>query len=228
MGPMGLQGLAGLQGEKGDAGLQGDKGDKGDKGDPGRDANLYAGTNPGDMVQLDQDGRIPASVMPATAASSGSEIKVAFLKDVKAPGASGGIAPALRWIVRELNEVSGDTSIVSLNNNRVTLQAGTYLIEAKLPAYATNYSKAKLVNSTTQETMILGTRTRNSTAVDAYCFIDGQIILSEPTTIELQQAFYIERESGLGLGVPEDTMLGYPAGFGEKEIYSVLKVTKLK
>jgi len=223
LGPMGIQGLAGLAGERGE------KGDKGDKGDAGRDANLFAGTNPGDMVQLDQEGRIPASVMPVVAASTANEIKVAFLKDVKDPGMGGGDAPALQWIVRELNEVSGDASIVSLNNNRVTLQAGTYLIEAKLPAYVTNYSKAKLVNTTTQETMILGTRTRNSSSapVDAYCFIDGQIILIETTTIELQQAFHTERQ-GIGLGMALTSALGVPAGFGEKEVYSVLKITKLK
>jgi hypothetical protein len=214
MGPMGLQGLSGLQGEKGD------KGDRGDKGDAGRDANLYAGTNPGDMVQLDQDGRIPASVMPAVAASNNVS-EVAYIRDVKPSGVHGGSCFANTWVKRDLNFHSGSTSFISLANSQITLAPGEYRIEGRAPAFQIASHKAKMVLVSNGATVLVGSSARShatyASATDS--FFNDTLIVNVTSTFEIH---HICAKDYLDYG------LGAAGAFGEPEVYTQLKIEKVK
>ncbi len=53
---------------------------------------------------------------------------VAFVKDVKADGVHGGDCGVLVWTTRDLNNLTGNTSFISLASNQFTLEAGTYIV----------------------------------------------------------------------------------------------------
>jgi len=73
---------------------------------------------------------------------------VALLQDQKSAGTHGGQPPNNSgYFERDLNTEVFDTgNFVSLSSNNFTLIAGTYLIQASIPAHRTNSSKALLYN----------------------------------------------------------------------------------
>lgn len=73
---------------------------------------------------------------------------VVVLQDQKAQNTDGGTFTAGAWQTRSLTTVVKDTgSICSLASNQFTIPAGTYLIYARLPAYAVNSHQAYLYNT---------------------------------------------------------------------------------
>ena len=238
VGPQGPQGLKGEVGPQGPQGLQGEVGPQGEKGDPGDPAavaliagtgivgsiigstdmiSVDVGTEPGQIPQIAADGKLPAEILPES--SSGTEIHVAFIKDIKETGVNGGTCPAGSWITRDLNNLSGDTSFVSLNNNAFTLQPGTYLIDGFAPSYGNNMVQAKVVSGGSD--IIVGSlagghptyRTMSNSV------IMGQIQIPVATTFYIQQRCYTET---LNYG------LGLASSFGSGEVYTQIKIMKIK
>jgi len=238
-GPQGLQGIAGAngaKGDKGDQGLKGDKGDKGDQGDPGL-VSLTAGngilggtingnggtiavntgSGAGQIPVIGSDGRLPASIMPY------AQQKIAFIKDVKASGTHGGACdPVKGWEqVRDLNSVSGDQSFIALASNQITLDAGTYAIEASAPAYLDGFHKAILVNAETGVAALLGSNARSHGSAGGMepSVIMGQLVLPAQTT------FVIKHRCSSKMDVMG---FGSAVSFGVDEVYTQVKITKLK
>jgi hypothetical protein len=246
-GEKGETGPQGLQGEKGDTGAQGIQGlpgiagaagEVGPQGVAGKDANVSlsagvgikgeivngvgevsvdVGTGPGQIAQLGVDGRLPASILP----DMGSSTKVAYIKDLKPSGTHGGDCVAGAYVKRDLNSISGDSTFVSIANNQIFLAPGTYRFDISAPGYLENLHKAKLVNTTSGQTVLIGTTERSHVQYGgvSHSKIIGEVIISEASSFEIQHRCTTSRTI-VGFGVA--------SSFGEDEVYTQVKVEKVK
>ncbi|MGZ3787766.1 MAG: hypothetical protein ACXVLQ_04545 [Bacteriovorax sp.] len=232
-GATGAMGLTGAMGPQGPMGLTGPKGDKGDPGlvsltagngivgttilGNGGTIAVNTGTAAGQIPMIESTGKLPASIIPDSAQ------KIAFIKDIKTNGTNGGTCDSTKnWEqVRDLNSLSGDTSFVTLANNQFTLPAGTYVIEANAPAYLDGYHKAVLVNAATSEFILLGSNARSHNVAGGMepSTIMGQVTLTAATS------FVIKHRCATSM-----TLMGFgvAAGFGVDEVYTQVKITKVK
>jgi len=146
-----------------------------------------------------------------------------YVKDVKASGTYGGTFTSGAWQTRTLNTTSGNCSFLSLSSNQITLDAGTYLIDAIAPAYKVNSHKAKLVKdpSGTPSDEIIGSNEQIDNAVNiiSHSKIVGQIVLTNSSTFEIQH-----RCSTTGT----TTGFGNASSMGVDEVYTQVKITKVK
>lgn len=235
-GPQGFAGATGATGAQGPQGLQGIAGLKGDKGDPGL-VSLTAGngilggtisgnggtiavntgTGAGQIPVIDSSGRLPASILPD------APQRIAFIKDIKANGTHGGSCDSAKgWEqIRDLNSLSGDTSFVSLAANQITLAPGTYIIDANAPAYLDGFHKAVLVNAATAEFVLFGSNARSHNVAGGMepSIIMGQIVVSAPTTFVIKHRC-ASAMMNIGFGVA--------MSFGVEELYTQMKITKIK
>lgn len=149
--------------------------------------------------------------------------KIAYLKDVKASGTVGGTASAAVWQTRNLNAITGDSSIVSLSANQFTLQPGEYDILAKVPSYAGDSNKARLKNVTDNTYPDGGTGSSefswsggNGTSTS---FVECRIVLTEAKTFVIEH--YVATSSG-------PSSLGFAASIaGVDEVYTQVKIIKI-
>jgi len=102
---------------------------------------------------------------------------------------------------RELNNVSGDSDIVSLNGNQFTLSAGKYRLDYYGLGYQCGYSAVFIFDvtnnqyvSTEKFHVYLGPATDTQVAISDYDFID----ISSDTVFELRQYTNLGVGSGLG------------------------------
>lgn len=218
-GPAGLQGAMGPQGPKGDKGDKGDQGEIGPQGPKGDDAVVNTGVGPGQIPLLDQNGKLPESVLPENSAG-GSSVKVVFIKDEKPSGTNGGTCNT-SWLTRDLNTISGDSGVASLNGNVITLNAGTYNLEAMVPGYFAGAHKSKLVNAQTGVEVSWGTNAHSHPSAGSmtHSVIHARLVVSESLSLVIQHRCAIERlNQGFGLA----------NGYGGPEIYTSLKIEKLQ
>ena len=83
------------------------------------------------------------------AQGSGLFSAYALIEDQKSSGTQGGTAETGAWRTRDLNtEVADAGSIVSIASNQFTLQAGTYLIKWRAPAYNVDNHRSRLADTT--------------------------------------------------------------------------------
>ena len=236
-GPQGLQGPAGLTGAAGVAGAKGDKGDKGDKGEAG-DPGLVSltagagilggsiqgnggviavniGAGAGQIPVIGSNGRLPASLIESQ--------KTVYIKDIKPSGTHGGSCdPVKGWEqVRDLNSISGDASFASLAQNQITLDAGTYEIEASTPAYLDGFHKAVLVNAQTNGFVLIGSNARSHNVSGGMepSKIMGTFTITEPTT------FVIKHRCATAMA---NIGFGAATSFGVDEVYTQVKIIKTK
>ncbi len=199
VGPQGIQGLTGAQGLAGTAGADGATGAAGAVGPQGV-AGLKGETGDAALVS-----------------------KIAFIKDLKLSGVNGGTCdPAKAWDqVRDLNSLSGDSSFVSLSSNMFTLDAGTYIIEAHAPAYLDGFHKAVLFNVDSNQPLIYGSNARSHSTAGG---MESSIVMGQ-VTIAAQTVFAIKHRCGV---LRADVGFGSAISFGVEEVYTQVKITKVK
>jgi hypothetical protein len=165
---------------------------------------------------------INASKSPALVGVPLLQPRIATLSDVKAANTAGGSSTSGSWQTRTLNTLVDPTGIVtSLASNQFVLPAGTYYIEAITPAGASSQHKCKIYNVTDATDALLGTSAQivSSSASSTDSTVKGHITISSAKTFELQHR----------VGVSTGTSgYGYPSNFGVNEIYSVVKIQKIK
>lgn len=149
---------------------------------------------------------------------------VAFVKQVEAAGTNGGTATSGSWEKISVNTLSGDIADVgvSLSSGVITLPAGKFLIEGHVPIFDTNTGKSRLRNTSDSTTAIVGESTyANPSATSAAnAMVSGVLTLTESKNFELQAQVGTTSTSTNGYGVA--------CNFGEVEVYSTLKITRLK
>ena len=247
-GPKGDQGIAGAVGPKGDigpAGEVGPQGPKGDQGIAGADGAVGPQGPKGDAgpqgpmglagAQGPQGLQGPAGPQGAqgeTGAQGPQGVKgdkgdkgdrglsqIAYIRDEKTSGVAGGTCTASAWNTRILNTLGGDTSFITLQNNRFTLTPGKYFIEASTPGYQVGMTQAKLKVIETNEDVLVGSSTfsHNTSPSVVHSQIQGEVIIEQTSTFEVQQNCALTRNlSGLGV----------PSSFGLKEVYTQVKIIK--
>ena len=139
--------------------------------------------------------------------------------DMKPTGTNGGTFTANAWQTRTLNTLSGANSAdVTLNANQVTLQQGTYLIEAVAPAYDVAEHHVRWRNVTDGTDAIVGSPL-NSNDTSNTSRLSGHVVVgASAKTFELQHRCLLTRETvGFGLA----------SGFNVDEVYAVVTITKL-
>jgi hypothetical protein len=150
--------------------------------------------------------------------------KTAYIEDRKASGTNGGDSTANTVHTRDLNTVTGDTSIVSLSSNQFTLQPGNYEIYVEAPAYVTNRNQIFLYNVTNSSYEIDGKSSFSGTnAMQGDAKLSGKLSISSATTYEIRHWVQSARTHGLGVASDND-----PSNPQSSEIYTQVKITKIK
>lgn len=147
---------------------------------------------------------------------------VVYLKDIQSGGVDGGTGTANgTWLPRNLNTPDGDLDLVSLSSNQFTLQPGVYTIDATAPFRGVDAHKIRLYDVTNSAAVIFGNNsTANSASVeDAVASLNGFLNLTSATTFQLEYTCATTKPSN-GLGAA--------TSFGANEVYSVVKITRLR
>jgi hypothetical protein len=144
---------------------------------------------------------------------------VATIEDQKSSGTDGGDFTSGAWRTRDLNTVSGDVSIVSLNSNQFTLQPGKYIIDASASALSVDRHKCRIRNIT-DGTNYIGTveLSDSSASTSNRTFATANISISEAKVFELQ---HYGQTTELGVG------FGSALNDGTVEVYSKITIRKL-
>ncbi|MGD0826571.1 MAG: hypothetical protein ABSA09_00585 [Desulfobaccales bacterium] len=182
------------------------------------------GTGANDLVQLNNSGQLPAVSGANLTNLPSTSMPIAQLSDTKASGIAGGTFTSGSWQNRTINTIMYDPSgIVTLIGDNVSwsLPAGTYRFQISAPAYAVNGHQIQLYNVTTSSISLLGTSEFDvySTAEQTRSFIDGVVAITGTTTFEVQHRC-VSTQTTYGFG--------YPCGFGNSEIYTIVTITKLQ
>lgn len=161
---------------------------------------------------------INASKTPSLVTIPNLQQRVAYIKDVKASGTAGGTFTAGAYVTRTLNTTEDPTGIItSLASNQFVLSAGIYDFEISAPRYLVNVSKVKLRNITDSSDALIGTN--SDSGVSAVDFARGQVTITSAKTFEVQHRCGTTR-AGDGLGGA--------ATYGESEVYTQVKITRIK
>ena len=144
---------------------------------------------------------------------------MAYIEDVKPSGTIGGATTSGSYLTRDLNTIRGDLTFASLVSNEFTLIAGQYILEASAPAFVATQHKIRLYNVTNLAVEQVGDLSYSHpispslTRSTVKCTID----IAVDTTYRIEHQ--VTSANALGFGVP--------AGFGDDEIYTTVKVIKL-
>lgn len=152
--------------------------------------------------------------------------KTAYIKDVKPSGTLGGAASGgytANYKARDLNTLEGDTGFISLDsvNSRFRLQAGVYDLEADQPVRRVNNFQSRLYNFTDSIVHTLGSSgyATGTTQDESRTKIYARIDISEPKEFEIQLRT---------AGSTDSNDLGVANGFGDNEVYTQVKITKVR
>ena len=152
--------------------------------------------------------------------------RVTFIKDVKAAGTDGGTCTAGSYLTRTLNTQTGDSSFATLASNQITLTAGQYHIEGYAPASQLNKHKAIFYNVTDAATAIIGSAEHvNSSGGSGNSYSTSHSRIDDVVTITSSKVFEVRHQC-------ETTATTYgfgeaSAGFGDSEVYTTVKITKI-
>ena len=170
------------------------------------------------------DGAVTKEKIPASAGieMSKTNFSIAILSDVKSSGTAGGSNATGTWQKRTINTEVDPDGIVSLSGDQFTItQAGTYLIEACAPGVSCEKHKTRIRNITDNSTAIVGEScyANNAYGGNTHSRAEGVVTIAAAKTFELQHWM---QSSGGASG------LGFPTGSGESEVYSTIKVIRIK
>ncbi len=145
---------------------------------------------------------------------------VALLQDQKSAGTHGGQPPnTSSYNKRDLNTEVFDTgNFVSISNNEFTLTAGTYLIQASIPAHRTNETRALLFNVSDSSTVAYSQNVyiRDSAVTGGLIDLTARFTISGTKTFDIRQR--VHNVDGEGLG--------HRSNFGDIEIYTQVLIYK--
>jgi hypothetical protein len=146
--------------------------------------------------------------------------KVAYVKDVKTTTTQGGTFTSSAPRTRDLNDVSGDSEIVSVSSNQFTLGAGKYAIEWSAPGNNVGNHQSHLRNTTDSTNDIIGSViVMNGGEINTISsFGYGTITITSSKTFEIHHECSITGTT---------TGFGGAGSFGTGEVYTQVKITKL-
>lgn len=161
-------------------------------------------------------GALSWQVLPGTGGGGGGGDYI-LIEDQKAQNTAGGTFTAGSWQTRALNIVLDDTGAhASLSTNQVTLDAGTYRLQASAPAYSVGRNRLRWQNISDAATALLGENNYTGNGTGGAALMAGRFTIATGKTFELQHRAEITvSTNGLGIESNWDT-----------EVYAVLELVK--
>ena len=150
----------------------------------------------------------------------GAGTTIGYVKDETSSGNNAGSCSAGSWATRTLQTTSGDFGdFGSLSSNVITLDAGTYRVRIKCPAFRVDNHKCKLRNTTDSTDAIIGTteKSHSSDISGTSSFVEGVITIASSKDFEVQHRC----ESSMGT-----TDFGEANSFGVVEVYTQVSIEK--
>ncbi|MDD4924288.1 MAG: hypothetical protein PHF74_05585 [Dehalococcoidales bacterium] len=144
----------------------------------------------------------------------------AIIVDQKDANTDGGTFTADAWRTRDLNTVQYDGIGVTVGSNQITVPAGTYYIEAEVPAEHVRHHKAILYDVTNSDTLIVGGNNYSRSTDGSALFGDlrGVVTLAAETILEIRHR----------CGTTQSTTgFGSACNFGVVEIYTQVFIRKI-
>lgn len=129
--------------------------------------------------------------------------QVIVARDEKSSGTSSGTFTAGAWQTRVLNTLEQSAgALAALASNQITLQPGTYLVNAAAPGYLVGVHQVRLQNITDGTTIITGglagSSASDTVSINAHLF--GKFTITSAKVIELQHRCGTTRTpNGFGL-----------------------------
>lgn len=156
------------------------------------------------------------------------KIETVYIQDQKPDSVDGGAFTAGAWRTRDLNTLINPLSFswVSLFSNEFTLDAGTYLIRATVPAYRVESHKARLWDVTSSTTALWGSPGLAEDAANATqsaSFIEGYLTVTAPTTYRIEHRC-VTTNSSNGFGDGNGSALGG----GTLEIFTQVEIARVR
>jgi hypothetical protein len=148
----------------------------------------------------------------------------AVFQDEKSATTAGGSFTSGAWRTRDLNTTKiNNITGASLASNQVTLAAGTYYVNASMPAYGVYRYSGRLQNITDSTTPLIATTgfSNASAPSNAFVFITGQFTISAQKTFEVQSRCS-DTKNGDGYGVAGEQM-----GDTQNSVFSVISIEKI-
>ena len=187
------------------------------------DTLKHSGNNSTANVTLASNGDV--SVAGALSAGSftgtfGLFSSYAILEHQESDGTAGGTLTQDAWQTRPLNtEVADPDGIVSISSNQFTLQAGTYLIEWRIPGYNCETWQSRLQNITDGSTVAQG-ESHYTRSLYHQDWGEGaaRVTISGAKAFEIQQyAYSTQSTNGMGFATSNST---------GTEVYGRVKIYK--
>ena len=127
---------------------------------------------------------------------------IAIVSDVKSSGIDGGTFSSGSWVTRDLNNLEGDSSFISIDNiSAFTLDSGIYQINANAPARRVDGHQIRLYDTTNSQTIDIGTIVRSASA-SPNSILNTLFQINSPTTFVIQHRCEATRATdGKGVGV---------------------------
>jgi|GEM_PF-3591150 len=108
--------------------------------------------------------------------------KIAIVRDIKAASTDGGSFTSGSWQTRDLNDLRGDSSFISIDGSTTfTLDSGLYEIRASSPARNVNQHQIRLYNVTDATIDATGTAVQSASATPESLLISVIKITSQKT-----------------------------------------------
>lgn len=151
---------------------------------------------------------------------SGNTVEVAYVKDVKGAADFGGGFTAGSWITRDLNDLTGVTSFITLTANQIILTDGTYEIHGSAPGANVTGHTTRFENITDTVTELIGSAEYAvaGSNMQTRSEVMGTITVVGTKTYEFQHRCQVTAGTfGLGLS----------ANFGVNNIYAQMSITKI-
>lgn len=144
---------------------------------------------------------------------------IAVIRDEKTSGTDGGTFTTGDWRQRDLNQIDGDLSFVTLGTDSFTLDSGVYVITASAPAYNVDQHQIRLYNTTLGSAAAVGTMEFSGNAFNSSTSRITTVVsigASGETFIIQHQSADSNVGDGFGIG----------ATWGEN-VYTQVKIEKL-
>lgn len=154
-------------------------------------------------------------------AAKAFQAQLLHVRDEKSSNVGGGALSTVgNWFTRDLNTVvTNEISGASLGSNQITLPAGTYYIQARVPAWSVLILKSRLYNVTDSSAVIYGNSSYAYSQMDT--FTTGRFTIAGTKVLALQMY-------SPGDGTSSGNHLGYPTGIiSLNEVFSEAFIWKV-
>ena len=152
-------------------------------------------------------------------------VQEAVIKDQKSDGTDGGTNTINTWVTRDLNSLEDDFGFVTLSSNEFTLPPGTYDVWWAAPASGVNNHQSRLYDVTASAIEEYGMSSYTGRGGNLGDDIDTVSIGQKIFTITDDNTYRIEHNTAFQ---HTDEGYGRAGGFGVGEVYTIVKVRRLK